>query len=344
MRTFSVLVVLVAVLPAAAQDRHHPDFGRALAEMRAGRWQKALEMWEDILRAKPLHHEARNNYAVCLIKVKRFKEAQTHLAYLVEAMPDKDGSRLNLGVARQGLKETVPALRDTDAVLEQRYKKARRSEYWEAEALFNCGWLSDELNQFEEAVEAYRAAVKRRPDYGKAWLGLAQALANLKRYKEARKALDEASGCSDTDPELRRLIADSRKPIEEGEKALPPETPPPAPPAPPAPAPAPAAAPTWTFWANGWLRTCGLWDRTAVGSIILYLFQHALLLVATNEGCKAHFRPPLTKQELETTVTWCFLLGAVLFGVSWGFAGCGKWVLLLLTAGVGAGIVHGANQ
>src|SRR5260221_7351636 len=92
---FAVMLLVTLASAVAGQDkapRYHPRFGEAVTLMRSGRWTEAKDLWEDILRAKPLHHEARNNYAVCLIKLggkDNLRSAETHLNYIIQVLPDK---------------------------------------------------------------------------------------------------------------------------------------------------------------------------------------------------------------------------------------------------------------
>jgi hypothetical protein len=102
--------VLAAVVLALLAAGVRPDaqaardsFSTATAHMRAGRFGDALPLLEGFLRANPNHLAARNNLAVCLIKLSRFAEAEAHLQRVLAAAPQRSGAHLNLGVARHGL-------------------------------------------------------------------------------------------------------------------------------------------------------------------------------------------------------------------------------------------------
>src|SRR5439155_881756 len=54
------------------------------------------------------------------------------------------------------------------------------------------GQLLEELNKFEAAVDAYKAATSADANDGTAWTGLGDALYALERYEEAVEAYDRA--------------------------------------------------------------------------------------------------------------------------------------------------------
>jgi tetratricopeptide (TPR) repeat protein len=344
MGKWTTSLVLLAALTGIvlAQDRYHPDFDRGVREMKARNWQGALVIWEDILRTKAGHHEARNNYAVCLIRLKRYDEADKHLEYLLQATPDKAGVRLNSGVARQGKNDLPKAVEHTDRAVEMNRSRQPPSDHDLAAALYNRGWLLDEQGKHDEAITALRDAVQKRPDHGKAWLMLSIAYGEKRQYADARKALEEAGRWKDTDPDLSRLVTENRRILDAAEKSPPPITPPTG--TPTTTTPTPPGPTTWTFWSNGWMRTCGLWDKNAWLCSFVYLVLHGLLLVGCNLLFRQIYGPPLLKKEAESAAVWTMLIAGVFFGLGFGFVGCGKWVLLVVVALVSGGIIGAAND
>ncbi len=86
------------------------------------------------------------------------------------------------------------------------YLHASRHEYGEAEAnfllglrlkpnadvYFNLGFIRDKAGRKEQAVEAFREAVRLKPALDRAWYGMGLALGALGRHQEAAQALEEA--------------------------------------------------------------------------------------------------------------------------------------------------------
>src|SRR2546425_764281 len=63
---------------------------------------------------------------------------------------------------------------------------------WNNRGVARNGQLLEELNKFDEAVDAYNAATSQNPEDGDAWTGLGDALYALERYEEAVEAYDRA--------------------------------------------------------------------------------------------------------------------------------------------------------
>src|SRR5206468_2037109 len=74
----------------------------------------------------------------------------------------------------------------------QVYEALVRADSGNAVAWTRKGQLLEELNKFDEAVDAYHAATSQDPQDGDAWTGLGDALYALERYEEAVEAYDRA--------------------------------------------------------------------------------------------------------------------------------------------------------
>ncbi|MBL0037863.1 MAG: tetratricopeptide repeat protein [Nitrosomonadales bacterium] len=59
-------------------------------------------------------------------------------------------------------------------------------------AWFAQGVACDNLQKYEEAIEAYRQALRLQPEYADAWYNLGIAYGNLKKYGLATLAYEEA--------------------------------------------------------------------------------------------------------------------------------------------------------
>ncbi|MDO9230492.1 MAG: tetratricopeptide repeat protein [Syntrophales bacterium] len=67
-------------------------------------------------------------------------------------------------------------------------RKWTKSEPENAVAWFSLGWVYDELNRYDDAIEAYRAAIRINPEHFTAWHSLGVTYNTLKRHNEAVEA------------------------------------------------------------------------------------------------------------------------------------------------------------
>ena len=311
-----LLLILCALLLSApatvAQTRPQnasEAFTRGVSQMKAGQFELALGIFERLVRETPNDLEARNNLAVCLIKLRRYSEAEDHLKYILVADPEKAGSRQNVGVARQGLTRMDEALADTNKAVEL-YQNQKNAEV--AAALFNKGWLLDEQGKLKEAIEAYRESVKLKADYGKAWLGLAIALAKDRQFAEAKKAVDEAEKLKGTNQQFIQLVANNKlaleKAMEQSGFVLP--TP-------------------LSFWSIGLIGRYHLYDSHPVLTVIGYILAHLIIFGAVQAGIRSHYIAPLSDNDMGKDFLICLLLGGLLFLLGWGYA---HWIILIVVA------------
>jgi tetratricopeptide (TPR) repeat protein len=311
-----LLLILCALLSSAsaslAQTRSQiasEAFTRAVNQMKSGQFELARPTFERLVKDYPNDLEARNNLAVCLIKARRFSEAEDHLKYILVADPEKAGSQQNIGVARQGLTRMDEALADTNKAVEL-YQNQKNAEI--AAALFNKGWLLDEQGKLKEAIEAYRESVKLKADYGKAWLGLAIALAKDKQFAEAKKAMDEASKLKDSNAQFTQLVSDNRTALEKAMEQSGFVMPVPV-----------------SFWSVGLIGSYNLYHSRPVLTVIGYILAHLIIFGAVQVGIRAYFIAPLTDDQMAKDFFICLLLGALLFLLGWGYA---HWITLIIVA------------
>lgn len=67
---------------------------------------------------------------------------------------------------------------------------------------FNLGWLRDRMGRREEAIAAFREAVRLDPRLDRAWYGLGMALAAEGRHAEAVSALEQAAVLEPRNPHI----------------------------------------------------------------------------------------------------------------------------------------------
>jgi cytochrome c-type biogenesis protein CcmH/NrfG len=61
------------------------------------------------------------------------------------------------------------------------YREALRLKPDDAEAWYNLGVSYGKLGRCQEAVEAYREALRLKPDFAEAWVGLGYCLFHLRQ-------------------------------------------------------------------------------------------------------------------------------------------------------------------
>jgi lipoprotein NlpI len=80
------------------------------------------------------------------------------------------------------------------------YRKAVRLNPGLAPAQFNLGQLLRQRREYQEAASCFEGAARLRPTAADAWLNLGAMLELLERHREAVRAYDLAIGCAPEDP------------------------------------------------------------------------------------------------------------------------------------------------
>jgi len=303
------------------------DFHEAVGLMKSGRFAEARPMLERIVQRTPGDLDARNNLAVCLIMAKNFDEAEKHLQFVIAIAPKRAGSLLNLGVAKQGRNSTDDALANNAKALDLLRSQGAMKVKLFAAALFNRGWLLDEKNKLDGAIQSYKEAIALQPRYAKAWIGLAVAYGKKGLLDDARDALDQAAKFHGGDQSLISRIEQNRKVLQSLNPSgkEPTKSPDPEPkkgePTPEEAEPAPGLLSHGLF---GWaLRFLPL-----LASILVYAAAHLLLFVIYYRKFVNRRRAIEDKDKFIGFVVFA-LAGALLFVVGWGYA---RWFLGILAA------------
>lgn len=157
-----------------------------LIEKARRRFADAEASFREADRLQPNNHETLNSLGGVLTQQKRYDEAAPLLQKALEIAPNYHHAALNLTSAyvEAGRNDEAIALVDewapklTSAVLAQ-------FETLRAQALKQAG-------RGEEAEQAFRAAIAKRPEYGRARFGLAGVFVDQERYDDALAELDAA--------------------------------------------------------------------------------------------------------------------------------------------------------
>ena len=201
-----------------AADRDHDKFEIALAFHREGNLNKAMGLYERILKARPNHLGALHLAALVFIDQKRPDLAEQHLRKAVLIAGDLAPIRVAYGVALFDLGRFDDALanyekaiiidpvcadalynrgnilrdfgRVAEAVADYERVIAIQSEH--AEAYSNLGDLLQTLRRFEDALLIYAGTISIKPDYAPTYSNLGLALHNLRRFDEALASFSQA--------------------------------------------------------------------------------------------------------------------------------------------------------
>jgi predicted O-linked N-acetylglucosamine transferase (SPINDLY family) len=200
-----------------------PDFIDALrllanVQMRLGRANDALAIFDRALEVHANDAVVFNNRGTILQKLKRFDEALASYEQAIALRPDYADALYNRGVLFHELKRFDKALASYEQALALRpnYAEAlnnRGNALWEvkrfgealasyeealvvrpndAATLNNRGVLLHELKRFDEALASYEQALALRPNYADALNNRGNALVEVKRFGEALLAYEKA--------------------------------------------------------------------------------------------------------------------------------------------------------
>jgi predicted Zn-dependent protease len=169
----------------------HPEAMRLLAKI--GMAQDVLDdaqlLLEGVLAIVPDHVPARHDYAQCLVQRHRYGEAAAQIAILRAKNPDNFDYRALAATTAVGLGDHAQSIELYRSMLAEA-PDSPDIHLWLGHALKTVG-------EVPEAIEAYRAAVRARHDFGDAYW----SLANLKRYRfeeEEIAAMREAEAAPTT--------------------------------------------------------------------------------------------------------------------------------------------------
>lgn len=168
--------------------------------LEVGQVDDAIHLLERCLELAPGFHLARQNYALALSRRQRFDEALAELERLLVAEPNNPNYRLLKGsnLVRKG--DHAVALELYEAFL---------GEYpQQSGAHMNYGHTLKTVGRLDESIQAYRTAIKLRPQTGEAYW----SLANLKTFRftdadiaDMQAQIDEEAG--DPDDQSHLLFA-----------------------------------------------------------------------------------------------------------------------------------------
>ena len=160
--------------------RHHIEAMRLLAEIgiRMGIYDDAEFLLESCVEFAPEHVQARIDYVNILIRKTRFEKAHEQARRLLELDPDNPGFQSTLATTLVGLGRFAEGI--------DLYKKVLDEQPGRHELHLQLGHAQKTTGLLDPAVESYREAYRRRPDFGDAYW----SLANTKTYRFKDEELD----------------------------------------------------------------------------------------------------------------------------------------------------------
>ena len=190
----------------------------ALRNHRAGDFEQATNIYEQILAFDPENAEANHLFGVMALQNGNLSAALDLISKAVAAAPDFAEAHNNLGLVHQQLKQPEsaadrfrkaiqcnPAFVDAFVNLgsalddlddykeaEAQFRKALSLSPAHADAHNNLGLVLHKLVRFEEAVESFQAAIHHAADFAEAYSNLGSSLLILGRHQEALESFEQS--------------------------------------------------------------------------------------------------------------------------------------------------------
>ncbi len=160
----------------------HTLAGACLAGL--GRWDEAVQSYEQAIRLNPGDVDAQVNRSVALIRLQRFEEALDACDRALKLQPNSANGHSNRGMVLRQLGRLDAAL--------AAYDMAMRFQPDSPEIQYNRANLMLDREQYLDAVTAYDGAIALRPGYAAAHSNRGNALKALERHFDALASYDAA--------------------------------------------------------------------------------------------------------------------------------------------------------
>ncbi len=182
----SLLYGCASTKSAEIKKQSEAHYQLAVSHLQSGRLQDAFVELQKCIRINP--EEKRAYYLLGLI-YKEFDDLKSSEASLLKALkidPNYSEAHNALGVVYETLGQWQKAIKQFELALKNPF-------YLNPEkALYNMGNAYYRQGLYQKALNAYKAARKRRPEFHLPYYGLALSYNMLKRYGDAADALEEA--------------------------------------------------------------------------------------------------------------------------------------------------------
>jgi tetratricopeptide (TPR) repeat protein len=172
---------------------------------------KAIEIFNQILKNDPKFHQALHNKGLCLYYQSKFKEADYYFKESTDIDPEYSSSWFYRGMCLRKLESSEESL--------ECFSKAVMLEPEDLEAKKFKGITLSELSFFNEAIQEYEDILKIDPSNCKALFNKASILIELERYQEAINCLEIAIDVDPRDKDFWDAKADCHRSLGQNEEA-----------------------------------------------------------------------------------------------------------------------------
>ncbi len=184
-----------------------------------GRYHKALEEYQESLRAHPNNINAMLNTGYCYLKMNEYDSAKQYFEKYLSIMPESAKGYNNLGIVYFSTK-------DYDRAIEN-YERAIAIEKDYAEPHFNLANLYRSQQKNEEAIQEYETALKLKPQMDEVRTLLSGLYLNAGQTEKAREVLapvlakkNKTAGAFITKGNMLQQKGKYRKALAQYDKAL----------------------------------------------------------------------------------------------------------------------------
>ncbi len=162
---------------------------KAASLLRLGRYEEALELYDEILERFPLGQQWEFDKALTLSKLDRNKEAFELYSKILAREPDHLGALVNKGLLCQHAGDLKKA--------EHLYTSALECHPSDTDALINLGNIYHRINNFESAGELYARVVEIDPGNATGWYNLGLSYKALGQVSKSNQCFSNFLKCSD---------------------------------------------------------------------------------------------------------------------------------------------------
>lgn len=200
--TPEVVERLASLLATARPDELAPYFDLAQGYLNLKRYREAERTLDFILARQPGHAWARQWLGIAYLGQGQAAKAEAEFQRALKEAPDLAEVRLNLGLLM------IRQKRYEDAAGQLRQAVALRSNM--AAAWFHLGQVEARLGRLDEAVADYRRALEIDPAHTLAYQGIARALLKKGDRAEARRFLEHGATVAGQPEAIGRELAGGR--------------------------------------------------------------------------------------------------------------------------------------
>jgi tetratricopeptide (TPR) repeat protein len=181
---FLLTALFILYLPAQANPPDDPPVKKALTFWNAGKYNEALQLLNDIIRANPddgTAYELRGNIYAFL---NNFKKAIDDYTKAIELRPDLAASYYYRATIYTLTNNYAPAIKD--------YTRALELQTGYYEAYFHRGTIYSRSGNQQRAITDFTRVIELRPGYSEAYLYRGIALEETGKYDDALRDLNKA--------------------------------------------------------------------------------------------------------------------------------------------------------